>query len=85
MIPGSGRQRIGFRRMSMQEALRARPAQESQPAAFRQFTASELYCTKCKQAMPVRERLLLALPSGDLFDYLCTGCGNSLGTKNATE
>ena len=52
------------------------------PDAYKQFSASQLYCAKCRQAMPVREKLLLALPGGDLYDYLCTGCGSSLGTKN---
>ena len=33
----------------------------SQPQ-FENFTASSLYCEKCKAAMPVRERLLLVLP-----------------------
>lgn len=31
--------------------------------------------------MPVRERLLLILPNGELYDYLCQGCGSSLGSK----
>ncbi len=39
---------------------------------FENFTASSLYCEKCKAAMPVRERLLLILPDRELYDYLCT-------------
>ncbi len=31
--------------------------------------------------MPVRERLLLVLPDGELYDYLCQGCGGSVGSK----
>jgi hypothetical protein len=31
--------------------------------------------------MPVRERLLLILPEKDLHEYLCTGCGASLGER----
>ena len=31
--------------------------------------------------MPVRERLLLVLPDGDLYEYLCQQCGSSLGSK----
>ncbi len=31
--------------------------------------------------MPVRERLLLILPDKDLYEYLCTGCGSSLGDR----
>jgi len=48
---------------------------------FDQFRASLLYCNKCGQAMPVRERLLLVLPDGDLYDYLCQKCGSSVGSK----
>jgi hypothetical protein len=32
----------------------------------------------------VRERLLLVLPDGELHDYRCQGCGESLGTKKVT-
>ncbi|HWP59455.1 MAG TPA: hypothetical protein VNL14_16295 [Candidatus Acidoferrales bacterium] len=49
--------------------------------SFDQFNASLLYCNTCKRAMPVRERLLLVLPDGELYDYLCQGCGNSVGSK----
>jgi hypothetical protein len=34
--------------------------------------------------MPVRERLLLILPDKDLYDYLCTGCGDSLGEREVS-
>lgn len=34
--------------------------------------------------MPVRERLLLVLPTGELYEYLCQGCGSSLGSKRET-
>jgi hypothetical protein len=48
---------------------------------FGSFTASELYCPKCKRSQPVRERLLLILPSGELHEFLCTVCGVSLGNR----
>ena len=51
---------------------------------FENFTASSLYCEKCKAAMPVRERLLLVLPDREIFDYLCTGCGSSVGRREIT-
>lgn len=51
---------------------------------FESFTASSLYCEKCKTAMPVRERLLLILPDRELYDYLCTGCGSSVGQREVT-
>jgi hypothetical protein len=51
---------------------------------FENFTASSLYCQKCKATMPVRERLLLVLPDKELFDYLCTGCASSVGQREVT-
>ena len=48
---------------------------------YKDFAASELFCPKCRQAMPVRECLLLVLPDGDLYDYRCIRCGTSLGEK----
>ncbi len=51
---------------------------------FENFTASSLYCDKCKAAMPVRDRLLLVLPDKEIFDYLCTGCGSSVGQREVT-
>jgi hypothetical protein len=49
---------------------------------FGAFTASELYCAKCRKAQPVREKLLLILPEAELHEYLCTGCGASLGQRS---
>ena len=51
---------------------------------FENFTASSLYCDKCKAAMPVRERLLLVLPDRELYDYLCTACASSVGQREVT-
>jgi len=51
---------------------------------FGEFTASELYCPKCKQAQPVRERLLLVLPTGELHEFLCSRCATSLGKRTIT-
>lgn len=53
-------------------------------AQFENFTASSLYCEKCQAAMPVRERLLLVLPDKEIFDYLCTECGSSVGQREVT-
>jgi hypothetical protein len=55
-----------------------------QQQQFENFTASSLYCDKCKAPMPVRERLLLVLPDRDIFDYLCTGCASSVGQREVT-
>lgn len=51
---------------------------------FGTFTASELYCPKCRSSQKVRERLLLVLPSGELYEFLCFCCGTSLGTRTVT-
>ena len=51
---------------------------------FGKFTASELYCPKCRSSQPVRERLLLVLPSGELHEFLCIHCATSLGKRTVT-
>ena len=51
---------------------------------FGSFTASELYCPKCRCAQPVRERLLLVLPSGELYEFLCSRCATSLGKRTVS-
>lgn len=58
------------------------PAAQSQ---FKSLRASSLYCQKCKDAMPVRERLLLVLPDKEIYDYLCTGCASSVGQREVTN
>lgn len=49
--------------------------------AFEQLEASLLFCPKCREAMPVRKRLLLILPQGNKFEYLCTKCASICGDK----
>jgi hypothetical protein len=51
---------------------------------FENFTASTLYCEKCRATTPVREKLLLVLPDREIFDYLCTECGSSVGQREVT-
>jgi len=48
---------------------------------FDQLEATSLYCPKCKAAVPVRKRLLLVLPEGDEYEYLCAYCSSSVGMK----
>lgn len=48
---------------------------------FDQFEASSLFCPRCRQAVPVRKRLLLVLPDGERYEYLCTVCSSSIGKK----
>ena len=48
---------------------------------FKEFDATELYCPKCGRSMPVRKRLLLVLPEGEKYEYLCAFCATSIGNK----
>lgn len=57
---------------------RSRPNPRAQ---YDNFEASALYCPRCRQAMPVRKRLLLVLPEGDKYEYLCAACSTTVGDK----
>lgn len=48
---------------------------------YKDFDATELYCAQCRRAVPVRKRLLLVLPEGDKYEYLCGFCSSTVGTK----
>lgn len=48
---------------------------------FESFKASVLFCPRCKVATPAREKLLLILPDSSLYEYLCTYCGTSTGSR----
>lgn len=50
-------------------------------SSYGEFEASELFCSRCRQAQPVRKRLLLVLPQGNKYEYVCGVCGNSVGDK----
>ncbi len=52
---------------------------------YRDFDATELFCPKCRRAVPVRKKLLLVLANGDKYDYSCGYCGTSVGDKMVTE
>ena len=64
--------------MPMNFHSRGRPAG---PRQFKDLEATELFCPNCNRAMPVRKRLLLVLPEGDKYEYLCARCGASVGEK----
>jgi DNA-directed RNA polymerase subunit RPC12/RpoP len=53
------------------------------PPSYAEFNAVELFCPTCGKATPTRERLLLVLPDGDLYEYRCGRCGTSVGKKKA--
>src|SRR3989442_560314 len=42
---------------------------------FEEFEATSLFCPRCRRATPVRKKLLLVLPSGNKYDYVCTALG----------
>jgi len=48
---------------------------------FDELEATELYCPKCRMAVPVRKYLLLVLPEGDKYEYRCQYCGTTVGDK----
>jgi len=52
---------------------------------YRDFDATELFCPRCRRAVPVRKRLLLVLSNGDKYDYTCVYCGTSVGDKMVKE
>ncbi len=51
---------------------------------YKDFVATHLYCPNCKASMPVVERLLLVLPDGYLYEYICQKCGEVLGDKKTS-
>ena len=65
---------------------RHRPGPPQEPSRqYGAFKASLLYCPHCQTATPARERLLLVLPTGNLYEYLCAQCGTSTGEKTDQE
>lgn len=61
-----------------------RPTRRPGPDSFEAFEASVLFCGRCRAAQPVRERLLLVLPDGELHEYLCAVCGSSVGSRRVS-
>jgi hypothetical protein len=49
--------------------------------AYREFEAESLFCATCRRAGPVRKKLLLILPTGSKYDYVCQQCGTQVGGK----
>lgn len=59
----------------------APPRRNDRQGMYKEFDATELYCPKCRGPVPVRKRLLLVLPEGDKYEYLCQYCLESVGSK----
>jgi hypothetical protein len=62
-----------------------RPPGGQPPSDFEALQASVLFCNRCRGPRPVRERLLLVLPDGELNEYLCAACGSSVGSRKVTS
>jgi hypothetical protein len=50
-------------------------------SSFREFEAQSLFCPRCRRAVAVRKKLLLVLPTGNQYDYVCQDCGTAVGGK----
>jgi hypothetical protein len=61
-----------------------RPPDSRARQDFEELQASVLFCSRCSAPRPVRDRLLLLLPDGELREYLCGACGASVGSRRVT-
>jgi hypothetical protein len=59
--------------------LNSTPMPQQRRPSFERMEASLLACPKCKRAVKVRKRLLLVLPQGDKYLYVCPDCGSTCG------
>jgi hypothetical protein len=57
------------------------PRRRREPAAYESLEATLLHCPSCRQAMPVRKRLLLVLVDGEKHEYVCQRCGTPCASK----
>ena len=57
------------------------PRRPREPAGYGSLEASLLHCPRCRQAMPVRKRLLLVLLDGEKHEYVCQRCGTPCASK----
>lgn len=53
--------------------------------AFEEFEATSLFCGRCRRATRARRKLLLVLPTGHKYDYVCAECGASVGAKTDND
>lgn len=57
----------------------------AQPDSFGEFEATSLFCPRCRRATRVRKKLLLVLPDGNKYDYVCAECGTAVGGKTDND
>jgi hypothetical protein len=60
------------------------PAMQRQDS-FEEFEATSLFCPRCRRATATRKKLLLVLPSGNKYDYVCAECGTAVGGKTDND
>lgn len=53
--------------------------------SFGEFEATTLFCPRCRRATETRKKLLLVLPTGNKFDYVCAECGAAVGGKTDND
>lgn len=51
-------------------------------AQYDSFAATELFCPRCRKAQPVRQHLLLVLPTGNKYEYRCAACATPVGARD---
>jgi len=64
--------------------MHRRPPGPTGPESFQELQASVLFCNGCRAPRPVRERMLLYLPDGELHEYRCSACGAVLGKRKVS-
>jgi hypothetical protein len=58
------------------------PRRSAPKESYGSLEASLLLCPRCRQAMPVRKRLLLVLPDGtEKHEFVCRQCRSTCGDK----
>ena len=57
----------------------------AQAGNFGEFEATSLFCPRCRRATPARKKLLLVLPTGNKYDYVCAECGATVGGKTDND
>ena len=55
------------------------------PETFGEFEATSLFCPRCRKATAARKKLLLVLPTGNKYDYVCAECGAPVGGKSDND
>jgi hypothetical protein len=67
------------------ETVSKETGSDLQRDSFEEFEAASLFCPRCRRATPARKKLLLVLPSGNKYDYMCAECGTAVGGKTDND